>query len=171
MEFNPWILLFLLLYVIVAYLRKKRRAPSDDAVQRGRRKKIVEESEVEELMPDWFKEIILPKEPTETEAPVEMEEIPIYEAEKPMEPIKHEGPTDEETLSPLRSVFDKKLEGAVPSQKERVQEYKKELTVGLTRRDLATRLTSSEGLKEIILLREILGPPRALKRYNRRDFN
>ena len=170
MEIGTWILL-LLFYVVVSYLRKKRRASSDDAVQRGRRKKIVEGLEVEELMPDWFKEIILPKEPTETEAPVEMEEIPIYEAEKPVVPIKHEGPTDQEILSPLRSVFDEKLEGAVPSQKERVREYKKQLTIGLTRRDLTTRLTSSEGLREIILLREILGPPRALKRYNRRDFN
>lgn len=169
MKIGTWILL-LLFYVIVSYLRKKKRASSDDAVQRGRRKKKVEGLEVEELMPDWFKEIILPKEPTEMEPPVEMEEIPIYEAEKPVEPVSHEGPTDEESLSPLRSVFDRKLESAVPSRKERVQEYKKELTVGLTRRDLATRLTRSGGLKEIILLREILGPPRALKRYNRRDF-
>jgi|TARA_B100000315_G_C14550485_1_gene575512 hypothetical protein len=182
-EINYWIIL-LIFYLVSRWMRNKARRglpgpPAEDQPEPIRRGK----EKVPESIPKWMKDLglldLIEKDEGEgvtaedLQAEKEMtlrDEIESYEEMVPAEEPEAVEPLPSE--APAIDSFGFRLEGETDSlQKAREDRIRSQAEPRRVRRNVGRFIRDPQNLCDIIVLREVLGPPRGMDRFRyRRHF-
>ena len=156
MEIGTWIIL-ILFYLVSALLRKRRRVPQTEEKRVPGPQSFTSEEDEREVLPSWLKEALGFEEET-AEQEVRREEL-----QQIIEPE-----TEEEI--PLEPGIRTKAEPEVREFSEKRDWTPQKVRLGKGAKEIRWMLKEKESLKNVIVVKEILGPPRAFNRYSWRSL-
>jgi len=189
MDFNYWIII-IVITLVFQWLRKRMRGQSSQRLRGPVSPPKPGEKKEEKGLPDWLKELgfadLAQEEEEEIESTeiVKEEEIPLSktlreeietfdessylpeefeETEPEVKPIL-EKPPDRLEFKPMGVISETRLKTTLAKRKEH-HWTSPDVKVDIRKSRFGERIYNIEGLRDLIVLREILGPPRALQRY------
>ena len=156
MEIGTWIIL-ILFYLVTALLRKRRRAPQTEEKRVTGPQSFTSEEDEREVLPKWLKEALgFEKETAGMNAGIEeLQQIIEQEVEEEI---------------PLESVIRTKTEPEVREFSEKKDWAPQKVRLGKSAKEIRWMIKEKDSLKNVIVLKEILGPPRAFNRYSWRSL-
>ena len=177
MDINYWIIL-LVFYLFYQWMRKRKRGRSPQQERGPDAPPLPDEKTEEKGLPAWLKELgfpdlteEVPEEPAEIEQAEEIptpmtlkEEIEEFEiAEPEIKPVSDRLSDQLKIATP--ELGSKKILGSLSTAGRKSFWDQPEFKTGPGKSQFGDRILNVDSLREFIVLREILGPPRALQRY------
>lgn len=183
MEINYWIIL-LIFYLVSRWLRKKKKEearrglPRPGSEQQPQPERHDGEEQAPESIPKWMKDLglldLLQEERSEEAFEEDLqteeerslrEELELYDEVAPSEkPPLSESPA----LDPLQFQLEDEIDSLQESREAR---RRAKAVPRRVRRDIGRFIRKPQNLRDVIVLREVLGPPRGMDRFRyRRRF-